>query len=245
MTTRSIARALVFCMTACLALASAGSRQAKASGIDTFNPGLPPQGAIGGYAAYMTPAQVHADYSGMGLTIILSEVSHSAFANIQLEQNATGPGGTGEKETFDSVLSGLVSINGTTNTPFTLTGAVEVIAYNRTSDSETGMFITQMLSMDMTGNVAGHSVAITLDPTMSTLGMTTITTESGPGAFHINSFFDVFTDISLDGGPPITTNGVGTTVILGTVPEPSALVMGGIAAAAGLAYAGWRRRRAT
>jgi hypothetical protein len=244
MTTRSIARALVFCLAATLALASAGSHQAKADGITTANPGLPPTGAIGGQGVYMTAAQVHATYSGLGLDIVLSEVQHGGFSNIQTSQGSNG-GVAGEVENFNSVLTGLVSVNGSPNSSFTLTGPVEVIAYGRTSNMETGTFSTQMLSMDLTGSVGGNSVEVMLDPTNATTGSTTITNIGGsPTLFHINSFFDVFTDISIDGGAFIPSNG-GTIVNLQTVPEPSTLFMGAIAATVGLVYAGSRRRRAT
>ena len=105
---------------------------------------------------------------------------------------------------------------------------------------------TQILSMDLTGSIFGHSVAIVLDPTRATTGSTTIA-HIGGGLFHITSFFDVFTEISLDGGNTFIpqTGGPAHVVLQTAVPEPSALVMGAIAATVGLAYAGWRRRRAT
>ena len=100
MTTRSITRTLVVCMAATLALASAGSHQAKADGIITANPGLPPQDAIGGYAGY--EAQLHATFdlppADGGGTIVLSNISHNGFSNIMLSQG-TGPGGPGRSRT--------------------------------------------------------------------------------------------------------------------------------------------------
>jgi hypothetical protein len=239
MTSRLIARALVFCMAVALALTIAGSHQAKADGITTFNPGLPPQDAIGGQAAYMTAAQVHADYPG----IEINRAEHTGFNSITLIQGATGPGGTGEEENFQSVLNGLVSVGGSPGMPFTLTGPVSVIAYGRTSDSELGTFNTQMLSMDLTGSVGGHSVEVMLDPNQSTLGQTTIAASGN--MFHITSFFDIFTEISLDQGAFVPQTNGPTVVTLGTIPEPSTLVMGAIAATLGLAYAASRRWRTT
>jgi hypothetical protein len=238
MTSRLIARALVFCMAVALALTIAGSHQAKADGITTFNPGLPPQDAIGGQAAYMTAAQVHADYPG----VQINQAEHTGFNSITLIQGATGPGGTGEEENFQSVLNGLVSVGGSPGMPFTLTGPVSVIAYGRTNDSELGTFNTQMLSMDLTGSVGGHSVEVMLDPNQSTLGQTTIAASGN--MFHITSFFDVFTEISLDHGAFVPQINGPTVVTLGTIPEPSTFVMGAIAATVGLAYAVSRRRRA-
>ena len=236
MTIRSQARSMVLRITAMLALTIAGSHQAKADGITTLNPGLPPQDAIGGQAAYMTGAQVHADYPG----IQINQADHTGFNSIQLIQGAIGPGGTGEQENFQSVLNGLVSVGGSPGMPFTLTGPVSVIAYGRTSDSELGTFNTQMLSMDLTGSVAGHSVEVMLDPNQSTLGQTTIAASGS--MFHITSFFDVFTEISLDHGAFVPQTNGPTVVTLGTIPEPSTFVMGAIAVTLGLAYAVSRRR---
>ena len=237
MTTRSHARFTVLRITAALALTIAGSHHAKADGITTLNPGLPPQGAIGGKPAYMTATQVHADYPG----IEINQAEHTGFNSVTLIQGATGPGGTGEQENFQSVLNGLVSVGGSPGMPFTLTGPVSVIAYGRTNDSELGTFNTQMLSMDLTGSVAGHSVEVMLDPNQSTLGQTTIAASGN--MFHITSFFDVFTEISLDHGAFVPQTNGPTVVTLGTVPEPSTLVMGAIAATVGLAYATFCRRR--
>ena len=65
-------------------------------------------------------------------------------------------------------------------------------------------------------------------------GKTTITAEGGP--FRINSFFDVFVEISIPGAtsPPVGP------ITLVAVPEPStwAMLLTGFA---GLGFAGWRR----
>lgn len=236
MKTRSIARSLVCCMAAALAVASAGSHQAKADGVVTANPGLPPQGAIGGQAAYLAVNDVVYDYAGN--IVVLSHVQHSAFTNISVSFSNGN-----EMETFNSVLSGLVSVNGTPEGPFSLSGPVSVLTLGRTSDSETGTFSTVMQSMDMTGTVGPYSVEIALNPNIPTTGSTTITGPVG-GLYTITSFFDVFTELNVNNLGFVAANG-GHMVVLQTVPEPSALVMGAIAATFGLAYAGSRRRRAT
>ncbi len=180
MAIRSHARSVVLRITAMLALTIAGSHQAKADGITSLNPGLPPQDAIGGQAAYMTGTQLHADYPG----VQINQAEHTGFNSITLIQGATGPGGTGEEENFQSVLNGLVSVGGSPGMPFTLTGPVSVIAYGRTNDSELGTFNTQMLSMDLTGSIGGHSVEVMLDPSQSTLGQTTIAASGKHVPYH-------------------------------------------------------------
>jgi hypothetical protein len=249
MTTRSITRALLYGMAAALALASAGSHQAKADGIITPNPGLPPTGAIGGQAGYLNVGppvvydNVPIDNSGVNVTIALSHIDHGVFTGINV--TTSGPN---ETESFNSTLTGLASVvGGPQDVPFTLNGPVSVEAFGK-AGMTTGTFATQMLSMDMTGNVLGLPAEVTLTTTPTT-GSTTIT-DIGGGYFHITSFFDVFTELSLDAGPfiPQTSGGNGNGsehVVLQTVPEPSALVLGAIATTVGLAYAGSRRRRAT
>ena len=101
-----------------------------------------------------------------------------------------------------------------------------------------------MLSMDLTGTVGGHSVEIMLDSQLgSTTGQTTITSLGG-GLFNIHSFFDVFTELSLDGGPFQGQIGGPTVVMLQGVPEPSTWVMLLTSGLMVPAYVRWSRRRA-
>src|SRR5262249_48103309 len=127
MTTRSLPRFLMAGVaTAILACIGAGGREAKATGIDTKNPGLAPQGAIGGQAAYLTPQDVHTTYSNGLLTAILEKAEHKGFANIQLE---TVPGTNDQVEHFDSTLTGIGTIVGLGSAPITLQGPVSVLTH--------------------------------------------------------------------------------------------------------------------
>lgn len=125
---------------------------------------------------------------------MLSQVSHQPFANTAKYQDDST-----ETESFNSQVTGLVSINGMQSVPFTLTGSVTVDASEKVRNV-TGTFNTQMTSMDLTGNVFGNSVEIMLDPANPTVGQTSIVAD-GPGQYTITSFFDVFTELSLNGGP--------------------------------------------
>lgn len=210
---------------AALLLAVSWSGQAGAQLITT-NPGLPP----GPNGAYMTASQVHATYPG----VQISEVQHTGFNAAQLIQS-----GANEIENFQSVLHGVAHILGAT-VPFTLTGPVSVEAFDKWGVT-TGTFNTQMLSMDMTGVVGGHSVEIRVDPGPgASTGVTTITDISGGQGtlFRIDSFFDIFTEISIDGTSFMPQTDGPTRVTL--VPEPSAWIM---LVAAGLAVPAYLRHR--
>jgi hypothetical protein len=217
---------------AALLLAVSWESPARAQLITT-NPGLPP-GPNGGYK---TAAQVHATYPG----VQISQVDHTGFNSIQLAQS-----GNNQIESFNSSLFGVATI-GAVSVPFQLIGPVQIEVFNKyvnNVEQTTGTWSTQMLSMDMTGNVAGHSVEIMLDPALgSSTGSTTVAPLGG-GQFRIDSFFDVFTEISLDHGAFQGQTDGPTHVTLQTVPEPSIWIM---LAAAGLIVPGFlrlQRRRA-
>jgi PEP-CTERM motif len=234
MTSRSLGRAVAYCVAAALGVAIAGNNHVKADLITT-SPGLPPLGGT-----YMTAAQVHATYGTGPNTVQISEVQHTGFNIISVD--TTGPN---EIESFNSVLYGVVTILGgsSVNIPFELTGIVDVTVFGRTSDSELGTFATQMTSMDLTGTVGGHSVEVMLDPSQSSTGSTTITDISGGNMtlFRIDSFFDIFTEISLDHGPFMAQTD-GPTVVTLTSPEPSTMIMF-IGAGLAAPFYAWRRRK--
>jgi hypothetical protein len=65
-------------------------------------------------------------------------------------------------------------------------------------------------------------VRIRESPTLPSLGQTRIT-DIGGGRYHIDSFFDVFTELSFDGGANWFPSTGATRVNL--VPEPSSIVL--------------------
>ena len=74
-------------------------------------------------------------------------------------------------------------------------------------------------------------------PTLQSLGQTSIT-DLGGGLFEISSFFDVFTELSLNGGANWTpSTGSGRVDLI--APEPATLALLGL----GLAGFGLSRRR--
>jgi hypothetical protein len=100
-----------------------------------------------------------------------------------------------------------------------------------------------MLSMDLTGTVGGHSVQIELDNNLGNSTGQTTTTSIGGGLYDFHGFFDVFTRLSLDGGPFQAQSNGPTVVALQGVPAPSTSTMYLAAVLMVPAHAGWRRRR--
>lgn len=189
-------------------------------GILTASPDLPPDGV------YLSPNDVHATYGGAALGIVLQAVQHQPFANQsatdyppQCGGTAGVPGGACEHHHFQSGLDAMVSISGIGGPyiPIHLEGPVETNAYGRTAPGQTGNFQTEMIAMSLTGNVGTQTVMIRESPTLPSLGQTSILPEGG--MFRIDSFFDVFTELSLDGGQSWIPSDASTHVDL--VPEPA------------------------
>ena len=62
----------------------------------------------------------------------------------------------------------------------------------------TRVFDTEMLQLDIAGGGLPPGVMLRESPTKASLGKTSVRT--APGGFLVESFFDIFTEISLDGG---------------------------------------------
>src|SRR5262249_38466558 len=62
---------------------------------------------------------------------------------------------------------------------------------------ETRTFNTELLQLDMTGGGPTAGFSIRESPALKSLGQITVT---GTGPYQIDSFFDVFTEFSSDGG---------------------------------------------
>jgi hypothetical protein len=175
---------------------------------------------------------VHAEYDAGPLHIILQDIQHSGFSNI-----VRIPVVGGMLETFDSTVVGNVSVNGGPPSPISLFGPVSVFLSGY-SLSATGTFNTEMLALTLQ---SGGPIQIRESPTQQSSGQTKIT-DLGSGLFRIDSFFDVFTELSIDGGQTWNPSVGSTHVDLTNTPLPGALPLfaGG---AAVLGFFGWRRKR--
>jgi hypothetical protein len=86
-----------------------------------------------------------------------------------------------------------------------------------------------MIMMHLTGTVGPMSVEIRESPTLPSLGQTSILPSSG-GRYRIDSFFDVFTELSINGGPWIPNDALSSygppgSTHVDLVPEPASLAL--------------------
>ena len=234
-----------------LVLAILGIASTTQASLITTTTNLPPAGV------YLS-TDIHQIYGGPALEFLLTLPAHYPFANeVKRDHGGQQSDGThlpgtpaDEIETFGSKLTAVleVKVNGvsqgiqpiTASGPF---GSVMTLVQGRNlSPTGVGTFNTEMLKLDL----SGPGFMIRESPTLASTGKTTVT-DIGGGLYKIDSFFDVFTELSIDGGrtwmPGHDADGrpLAGHVTLEAVPEPSTLVS--FVLASFVTFATLRRRR--
>lgn len=122
----------------------------------------------------------------------------------------------------------------------TLTGTAEQQVLGRTFSSETGTWITELLALSLTGSVLGHTLTLALDTAMPSTGGASVDLLPGPEPlYRIDSFFDVFVELTLDTPIPLRAQRGPVHLEARALPEPAPLALLGVA----LLWLAWRRRR--
>ena len=174
-------------------------------------PDLPPLDG-----AYVSPEKWHALYAN---GIVISNASHDRFT-----QNQPPPPPNGQQtENFGSHISGQISQDGGASfSPFSASAQVVVKVASHLDSGATRFFDTEMLSLGLQGGSLPPNIMVRESPSKASLGKTSIRTV--PGGYKIDSFFDIFTEISLDGGanwsPQVTAPGT-----MGLRPPPPSLTL--------------------
>ncbi len=151
-------------------------------------------------------------YPPMG--IVVSNIEFGSFTNIN--RSALG---INEFESFNAVLTGGVSIPSMGNFSAMMTGPVNTEVFGKVGQI-TGTWSTEILSMTLTGNVGGYPVLLRESPTLHSTGQTSIAVGND---YMISSFFDVFTELSIDGGQTWVPQDQSTRMNL--TPEPATVCL--------------------
>ncbi len=182
-------------------------------------------------AAECEYAALQHTYPGFDIT----DPKHSRFTGIEFIETDSD-----EIEDFGSTFTGTVinppGMPGVT-LQVTLMGPVQTIMYGKAGFT-TGTFATEIIAMSLSGNIGPMPIQVRESTTIQSLGQTTIT-DLGGGEWQIDSFFDVFTELSVDGGEHWTPSLGSTRMTLQAVPIPAPLILFGSA----LGLLGLRRKR--
>ncbi len=182
---------------------------APAPEIAAPTPKLPPPDGV-----YLGPAQWFARYAN---GIIITNVTQRAFTQAQLPPP---PGGT-QTESFGSTVEGEISTNGgATFSPLSTPADSQVRVTSMIDSGSTRFFDTEMLQLDISGGNLPAGVMVRESPTKASVGRTSVRVSGSD--YRISSFFDVFTEITLDGGATWSPSiaGPGT---LALSPNPAAI----------------------
>jgi hypothetical protein len=181
---------------------------------------LPPAGVYVLNAELPRPSYIIPGYGELQLDEV-ELLPNTASANRQ----AVGPD---EIETFGSSLHGSGTAIPSGLDPFPMTFVMNGTVVTRTSGkigNATGTFDTEMLSLSLAGLTPLGPVMIRESPTLASQGRTYIEAIGG-GQYQIDSFFDVFTEISIDGGQNWTPSSEAAHLLLvPAVPEPGTLAL--------------------
>lgn len=211
MKTSPTTRLIRHCIAAVSLLAALVFLQSASAQVIVSDPSLPVLYPAGQYTNYSaTPTFIYG-----GNTIVLSSLSHEA-----LVVSSRVPVGPNEIEGFSSQFNAILTVVGLGNAAVTATGPVQTEVFGYVGNT-TGTFNTEMLSMNLSGNSPFGVFMIRESPTLASIGQTTVANLGG-GLYQVDSFFDVFTELSLDGGQTWLPDIRGPELMtLGSVPEPS------------------------
>jgi len=188
------------------------------TGVDTDSPLLPAN-----KGEYVSPETMWYPLDGAPAGVA-GAVAMIGLEDLQLTPLAATtvrtPIAGGEQELYDAVFTaGVVGFGS-----IELTGPVTVHTLN--GGSSTGTFATEIVAMDLQGDVPGVGWAMVRESLQLPSAGVTEVSDLGGGMWHIDSFFDVFTEVSFDyGGNWIPS---ATSVRMTLMPEPTTMVLLGL-----------------
>ena len=160
----------------------------EAAAQNTFNRDcLPPGGST-----YL--GQFHAKYADGTNVYDLTQPQHTKFANCDPPPPPV-PGPCSD-HTMGSFVFAQLSKNGAPPSSVGGAATMRVMVCGNHQTGPTRYYDTEMLQLDLNG---GCALMVRESPTLQSTGKTAIT-DLGGGQFKIDSFFDIFTELSTDCG---------------------------------------------
>ena len=193
-------------------IAGLGATGAARAGVITNSPTLPLLGI-----PYGSPTGAGC-FAAVGVCVTPGTLTRTALVSSQFNLS-------GQDIVTDATFTAKLTTLG--NAPLgsiALSGTVEEEVLGRTTSTETGSWTTDLTALSLSGPAFGHTLTVMLDPSNTSSGTTSIEPYVGDGTpkFEVNSFFDVFLDLSLDSTPPLSTS-IGPIFVVAGVPEPASL----------------------
>lgn len=126
--------------------------------------------------------------------------------------------------------------------PLSVGGTMNFTYFGRSLSIPLGTFNAQITDFDFAGTFNGRPFEVRQNPLQASTGQTTILAVPNTLTYQVSSFFDVFAELSLDGGPFVP--GPERHAPLTEVPEPGSagLLLLGLAGIAGIAFRHLPRR---
>jgi hypothetical protein len=126
---------------------------------------------------------------------------------------------------LNEAVAGDISDGGVSIGGFSVLGTLGLTLFGRANPSQTGTFDGTVTAEDYLGTIDGVGLEITLDPTQTSTALITITQLMGdPPHYLIDSSFTIFSQISIEGSPPLPIGGFPITGVAAPEPATSALL---------------------
>lgn len=119
-------------------------------------------------------------------------------------------------------------------------GTLDITYFGRNFTTPLGTFNAEITDFMFAGSLNGHTFESMRNPSQTSSGQTTITQLPG-GEYRVSSFFDVFSELSID-GRPFVPEPERVEVLTGEIPEPGTATFGFLGAG-GLCLLRFRRSR--
>lgn len=235
---KSAAMILVFATLTCCPAAT-NNAYAIGSFFDVFTELM-----VNGQVAFKSVAPT--TYPGPVFDTEMLSMTLSSSADPRVVVHAPAPDGSFSIDSFFDITYRVGPVGG----PYTVDSFFDVFTELSVSPPTTNpdgsqTFDTEMLSMDLegAGGPSSNFVLAMAGPPYEHRGHVTVLKSHQDGGYHVDSFFDIFTELSIDGGGSFQPAASSTPMAFSAtvVPEPSTWIL---CVLGGIMLLAFRRRRA-